>query len=398
LEFKAGEPVGKVADYVGVGSALATAIAVFVMGYSKPAHNWDMIGYVAAAHQYDGVQGEDLRQATFNEIKAEVTPNEYLELTGADPRTADDQTYPKTVAENPVALEQSIRFYSVRPFYIWLTRTFAHNLGTSYARATYTISAIFAASSVLVLYLIFFPLTWLEIILFPAIIFSSGFGFLAKFSTPDALAGAVSLAALLALSRQSYWTCLSAVVLPLVRPDYVLLSLLLGIYVTLFLSKKLGVATLVTSGLTCLAAYHFGQGYGWLTQFNVHFFKYSPFPADMIISHQIGQYLSAYYACIRDFIQSALFIPIVATGALIWEIYPKHKNIFHAFLISLGFFALFLLVFPDFNRRYFTWFIALTFMTLIRASSNIGIFGSRKKFGALGTVSIGDDRFPVDQE
>ena len=79
LEVRAGWR--KIAEYVGVGQALATAMAVLVLGCTNPADNWDIIGYVAATHQYDGVQGENLHQATFNEIKAEVTSNTYRKLT-----------------------------------------------------------------------------------------------------------------------------------------------------------------------------------------------------------------------------------------------------------------------------------------------------------------------------
>lgn len=32
----------------------------------RPYHNWDMIGYVAAAYHKDGYRGEDLSQLTFN--------------------------------------------------------------------------------------------------------------------------------------------------------------------------------------------------------------------------------------------------------------------------------------------------------------------------------------------
>jgi hypothetical protein len=223
------------------------------------------------------------------------------------------------------------------------------------------------------LYLIFFPLTWFEIILFPAIAVSSGFLDLAGMSTPDALAGAISLAALLSLSRHSYWTYLWASILPLARPDYVLLSLLLGIYVFLLPSKRLGMAVVATSSMACMIAIRLGHGYGWLRAFNFKFITLSPFPADMIISSQVGQYLSWYYRCVEEVIQSALFIPIIVTSAMIWRLYPKDKLIVHSFLISLMFFAISLLVFPSYGAadyRRFAWFSALTFMTLIRTSTH----------------------------
>lgn len=43
-----------------------SAIAVIAIGLMRPYHNWDMIGYVAAAYHKDGYRGEDLSQLTFN--------------------------------------------------------------------------------------------------------------------------------------------------------------------------------------------------------------------------------------------------------------------------------------------------------------------------------------------
>src|SRR5262249_32253891 len=86
---------------------------------------------------------------------------------------------------------------------------------------------------------------------------------------------------------------------------------------------------------------------------------------------RVGAYLSAYYDCAWDFVDSSLFIPMIATGVLIIRIDPGGKPIFQIFIISLLFFALHLLVFPAYtayDQRFFTWFIALTFMTLIRAT------------------------------
>ena len=54
------------------------------MGALKPIHHWDMIGYIASAHQLQGFEGEELREKTFSTIKSEVTEEEFLQLISED--------------------------------------------------------------------------------------------------------------------------------------------------------------------------------------------------------------------------------------------------------------------------------------------------------------------------
>jgi len=46
---------------------LLTAAFVVLVGIKKPYYNWDVIGYVAAAHFEDGLRGTELRDRTYGE-------------------------------------------------------------------------------------------------------------------------------------------------------------------------------------------------------------------------------------------------------------------------------------------------------------------------------------------
>jgi hypothetical protein len=83
-----------------------TAAVVFLIGVMHPYYNWDIIGYVAAAHYEDGSRGEVLRDRTYDEIRTEVGKYQFEHLT--------DGPYRQTVYEYPQSLQQQVPFYSIR--------------------------------------------------------------------------------------------------------------------------------------------------------------------------------------------------------------------------------------------------------------------------------------------
>jgi len=348
--------------YIGLFCAIATSIAIGGLGYARPSHNWDMIAYIATAYNYAGVGGERLLQATLAETKAEVTPSEYQELT-----TSND--YRRTVSEDTTALEENINFYSVRPLYIVGLRILKDYLAIPYARGTYIISSIFAALSVLTLYFIFCPMNYVQLALFPAIIVTTGFVGLARSSTPDALATFLALLGLWGVARASKLTVLIAFILPYARPDYIILSVLMSIHTYLVVSRRWGVFSLITSFASYAIIMKFTNGYGWLTAFNFAFINVTPFPAKMVISRNLGDYVKPYYVCAKNFLDSAFFIPLAATCLLAIGHYSISTTRAQIFVISVAFFLLHLLVFPSYDPRFFLWCIGITSMFLFEQAS-----------------------------
>src|SRR4030095_15236385 len=102
-----------------------TAAAVFLIGVMHPYYNWDIVGYVAAAHYEDGLRGEMLRDRTYDDIRDEVGKYMFAHLT--------DGPYRHTVYEYPQSLQQQVPFYSIKIMYVELVRV-AGRFGLSYAQ------------------------------------------------------------------------------------------------------------------------------------------------------------------------------------------------------------------------------------------------------------------------
>ncbi len=174
-----------------------------------------------AAISKDGYRGSDLTRKTYDEIRKEVRSKTFSQLTTGK--------YRETVFADPSSLEQQIPFYSVRVGYIELIRLLK-NIGLSYAKSTYVISAIFASLSVLMLGLIILK-TGVPMGMLPVVIAVAGYTELAALSTPDAMACFFSLLAIYSLMTGGRLVFLIAALLPLIRTDFIVLSgLLMGFY------------------------------------------------------------------------------------------------------------------------------------------------------------------------
>ena len=81
---------------------LSIGFAIFFIGITRPAHNWDMIGYMASAYYQDGVRGGDLSIKTYKDLKVEVGDAYFDEFVKGD--------YREGVYRDPEALKQQIPF------------------------------------------------------------------------------------------------------------------------------------------------------------------------------------------------------------------------------------------------------------------------------------------------
>jgi hypothetical protein len=353
------------AKWFGIAVALATALWVGVQAYATPSHNWDMIAYVAAALQRDGLRGDDLLRATYDAVRKEVSAAEYDILTAP----AGEDYYRHTVSTNAAALEQNLQFYTVRPAYIAAIRLLGHGLGIGYPKATYLVSALTGALSVLALALLFTPMGWPQAVLFPVIIFNSGLAYVASMSVPDALAGFAALSGLLALARRSGLVHGIAIILPAIRPDYLILSLLLclpGLLVRRSIAAGAAAAASLAAGV---AATFLGHGYGWVTAFNFAFITGAiPFPADMVVSTRLADYLGAYSAFATFLIYSPFVVPLSAACILAGRRFRSGAGMDLVYAIAGAFFAAHVAIFPSRDFRFYDWFVALTYMALIDAA------------------------------
>ncbi len=322
-----------------------TAFLILVVGLVKPGYNWDMIGYVAAAHHYDGVAGAELTERVYTEIAAEVGPQHFERLTQGD--------YVGTVYADPESLAQQLPFYTPRLAYIELMRVLKL-VGISYAQSTYLISAAFAFASIILVgrlcVMLGVSLYWL-----PSIAFFGGFAALPRLSTPDAFACFFSLLALYFLVRRSKWLYLCIALLPLVRTDFIICSGLLAIY-TLFAGNR---PLTVISGLVALASYFLLNkimgNYGYLTIFNFTLIGNHPYPATMPIATDFSAYLKPYLSSIAVTLKHPQSVIYILAVYLLWfrKGYQMLSPPMQAALwISVLFILAHLALFPSYQERF----------------------------------------------
>ena len=94
---------------------LFVALYALSLCVSRPIHNWDMIGYIAAAKSFETRDPATLHAFTYDSLRRAVTPDEYQALTTGPFRAA--------VAASPDVLAEQIPFYRIRPLYNGLVYT-----------------------------------------------------------------------------------------------------------------------------------------------------------------------------------------------------------------------------------------------------------------------------------
>lgn len=341
------------ADGFRYGILIATAAAVLTFGILKPHRNWDMVAYVAAAYHKDGYRGVDLTRKTFEDIKKVVSIKRFSLLTKG--------VYRETVFKDPASLEQQIPFYSIRVAYIELIRLLG-NTGLSYTRSTFVISAIFAALAVLVLGLII-SRTSIPMGMLPIVVAVTGYTDLARLSTPDAMACFFSLAGIYSLMAKRNAAFLVAALLPLIRTDFILLSgLLMGCF---YLQGKrfLSLLFLLIAAGFYLLVTQLNGSYGYLILFNFAFIGLpTPYPADIVVSTRLGDYLAPYWLLFNDLIFHSHSVIYLVALYLFWlkrgqmERRVAFDGLFAVpFIFTVGH----LLLFPSDHYRFFTFSASL---------------------------------------
>lgn len=309
-----------------------------------------MIPYVAAAYEQQGFSGEYLLDMTFQDVERFVTPVEFLVLTRGRYRDA--------IYQDAEALQQQLPFYKPRFIYVTLINAVGQLL-ESMSFATVLISAFFGALVVFIAGLMVLglssPVAFYSV---PPAVAIMGATSLARFSTPDALAACSAAAAFFFIYKHRTLPAMVLIAfLPLIRTDFIVLSLALSAY--LFVQGTR--VTALAFALSLLGYYFTNQyagNYGHLVIFNFTLI-YGPqaYPADMPVSQDVWDYVRAYYGGSRRFLESNTFffaVPVLVFLASHWDCSKGLGAIRWLFLISLFFMGAHFALFPAaFSRTYF---------------------------------------------
>lgn len=217
---------------------------------SRPALNWDLIGYVASVKRSSGASDAEVHTQTYNAVRAAVSPQDHARLT--------EGPFRKDVADSPALLADQLPFYGIRPVYIWLLAQL-EAMGVGLVKATYVVPATACLAALLLVglwaqtrlpigaSLALLPAAWLL-----------GMPEVARLSTPDGLALLGVITSSIAFMSRA-WLLLCAL-LPLlvgIRTDLILwvapLALAIGALAPGHKKACAGIALLLAVG-----------AYGWI--------------------------------------------------------------------------------------------------------------------------------------
>jgi hypothetical protein len=344
---------------------VATAGLVLLIGLIKPIYNWDVIGYVAAAYHADGLNGAALTTHTYGDLMSAVGAAKFDTLVRDDPNAKaapgfkflETAGYKRTVFQDPKALEQHVPLYAIRIAYVQLMRALKV-AGLGYVQSSYAIGAVCAAAGVVLaseMLVMAGGVTLLTSLALPAIVLGMGVVELARLSTPDAMANAMALLLLLLLLKSSPWSLVVAVLLPLARTDFVLLSGLAAAYEFFRGRRRAAAVALAASLVVYVLANRLVGGYGWLTIFNFTLIRLDPYPAALVPSHAPMDYIRPYGVMVADLAKNPHVLIYAAAIAMLYRRRETLRTAGFAPLtiVVLAFVVLHLLLFPAYMSRFF---------------------------------------------
>ena len=293
---------------------LFVALYALSLCLSRPIHNWDMIGYIAAAKSFETSDPAALHAFTYDSLRRAVTPDEYQALTTGPFRAA--------VAASPDVLAEQIPFYRIRPLYNGLVYGL-YRAGVDIGFATHLLAGLGVALALLLL----FPaatslLARPFLFALPPLAMIFGAFEVARLSTPDGLAYlAFVLAALLVVRRRFRGLYVLAPLCLGLRTDLILftLPLLLLIAARERAQRRAALVAAVASVAAYVAIAVIWKAPGWATLLRFTFVSSDTHPLTAGGGVTAGQYAVILKEGLKSLLYKKPFLLyLLAAGYSLW--------------------------------------------------------------------------------
>lgn len=338
---------------------LVCALALFILStFVLPAQNWDMLAYIASAYSYLGFTGQALLDRTLADLAATV-PDSQFEYMTTDP-------FREVVTSDPESLSQLLPFYTIRPIYVGLVIAVS-SLTATIGQATVVVSALGGVAILLLSGAVLIRSHPYVFYSAPVVLFLFDLFMVSRTSTPDGIAAAIAIGAIVISFKRPVLSAAALPLLPLVRTDFLILvpTMLWALYhriPRIFAAIVFFLAICIYLGVNVAA-----ENYGHFTIFNYQLIHGPmPYPASIPISQDIADYITAYFEGALRLVESreAWVILIALTFV---ALRPNFLGDHEARLLIAGvaFMALHFLAFPAaFSRTYFvtTWLAVIVIL------------------------------------
>lgn len=379
-----GHPVSAASDGLGrdsrrvsgrIAGALSAVVLLFALVATvPPAHNWDLIAYVALANSW---VNEDLSPAqmhgrTWSQLRTSVPAVQYRRLRGDGgvgvagsgaatwAFTDDVISYRSAVASDPNALAAQLPFYAVKPLYPALIAGFlAVDVDPVIASVWITKVCWIIFGWVLfgLLRSVVAPVP--SLIALGVLMSLPMVRALGSYSTPDALCSMLLLAAvsfaLRPAERRQQLPALGCCVLAIVaRPDSILLigPVALWLIAREPMRWRKPLVAVVIGVVCCGLQSYFSENQGWAVLFHHSFISYLHFPDSAPIDLQLAEVVSIYFAQVHQTRQFWGFVGLAGVIALArMRGLGGRDNWFCGLLVIIVFMLSHWVLFPDQKDR-----------------------------------------------
>jgi hypothetical protein len=290
----------------------AAGMVLMLGALRYPWHNWDMIGYAGVALERAEPGAAALHRRVFDGLEQWASPGGLRSLTQAD-------EFRRTVAADAVSLQELLPLYRNKPLYIATVRMMV-TAGMDVYAALHLLSALCAALGLWLVAVGFQRMPAWGMLALPPVAALAGLATVARLATPDAMAFAgVALAALLMI-RRSRALAFVLPLLPLVRPELVVFSLLVALWWAFRGGRARALAAGIVAGVVFVLLKQLGGAYGWERLFWFTFVDVSPYPARLEPDLTVTFYLRRVAIGVKLWLmQREFWVLVVCLGWLVWR-------------------------------------------------------------------------------
>lgn len=351
--------------------------------YTHQYYNVDMEAYMGLLYktEYPNMKIEDIHQKVFTELN-EKRPGMFESDLSHEETAKGENTYYKTISENPKIFEEELQLFSVKPFYNFTNLLF-FKAGFEASTSTFLISIL---SYVLILGFIFLFLSKIlknhSLAIFLTFLFSIFKPLLesARHASPDTLSCLLLLVSFyfFLVKRSFFFATFFSMLCILTRPEYFIFYSFL--YALIFIKRKnfnIKNHELAFSFLYLFLSFGLVQYFNqisWSVLFMNQFTKVQLYPISNPDHFNFHEYLGYIKSkLLFEFNSSYFLLLLIFVVIIVYHKFPQIKKNRMPYLffgvIYLSFFIRFL-VFPTLVNRMMIGFYLLTILSLIYIQSS----------------------------
>ncbi|WP_306117795.1 MULTISPECIES: hypothetical protein [unclassified Roseitalea] len=299
---------------LGLAIMLAFTATVAVVAWVFPVHNWDMLAYLAAAHEAPGVSVEALHAHAYDTVRQNVPAGDFLVLT-------QDRDYRIAQQADPAAFHSMLGFYRVKVLYVEATRWLSGLVDPYTALRLLAVVPAFAIGIAMTLWLARERALHLAPLAL-ALAMAAQFGEVARQTTPDALSAMFLIGGMLAfLARREALTAGLLLLAFLARPDHLAYLGVLMVVALFARSFSWGVTAAFLAGLIAYGPMTMGADHpGWWVHYWFTNVEYVPTLVGFDPEFSIAVYLDAQVrVLVRSLVEQSWLAVLIVGGFAWWQ-------------------------------------------------------------------------------